>query len=151
MTADVRVAVRVVLLDPASRVLLFESRDLFDDPDSDRFWFTVGGGVDAAESLVHAAARELAEETGLRGATLAGPFHQRRFSFLNDARVQHQVEHFFAARVDDDRVDTTGWTALERRTISALRWWSAEELAAAQVRYFPDNLLTLMQHADRLV
>ena len=49
MSDQARVAVRVVLLDPWSRVLLFEGRDLSDDGDSVRFWFTAGGGVDSGE------------------------------------------------------------------------------------------------------
>jgi len=43
VTPVTRHAVRVVLLDASSRVLLFEGRDLSDAADSERFWFTARG------------------------------------------------------------------------------------------------------------
>ncbi|MFL6132512.1 MAG: NUDIX domain-containing protein [Nocardioidaceae bacterium] len=81
-----RLAVRIVLLDTASRVLLFEGRDLSDDGDSVRFWFTAGGGVDESESLVDAADREVKEETGQSGLNFVGPIHRREFDFFPQNR-----------------------------------------------------------------
>lgn len=77
MLGRTRLAVRIVLLDAASRVLLFEGRDISDTGDSMRFWFTAGGGVDDGESLLDAAHRELQEETGQSDLRLVGPFHRR--------------------------------------------------------------------------
>jgi ADP-ribose pyrophosphatase YjhB (NUDIX family) len=146
-----RVAVRIVLLDSASRVLLFEGRDLADTEDSLRFWFTAGGGADDVESLADAAGRELAEETGQSGVTLVGPFHRREFDFLNHGEPQHQVEHFFAARTSDTSLSVRGWTELERRATTTWRWWSTEELETEDIHYFPSNLVELVRLADALV
>ncbi len=56
-----RLAARVVVLDPAGRVLLLR----YDDPPPNGVhWVTPGGGLDAGEEPPHAALRELAEETG---------------------------------------------------------------------------------------
>jgi 8-oxo-dGTP pyrophosphatase MutT (NUDIX family) len=151
MSDQARVAVRVVLLDPWSRVLLFEGRDLSDDGDSVRFWFTAGGGVDSGESLASAAEREVLEETGQSGLTLVGPFHHRQFDFLNHGDPQHQVEHFFAARTTDTSLSDHGWTELGRRTMTTWRWWTTEELEAEGVQYFPDNLVDLVRLVDALV
>src|SRR3954453_7622592 len=96
-----RLAVRIALLDTASRVLLFEGRDLSDDGDSVRFWFTAGGGVDESESLVDAADREVEEEKGQSGVNFLGPIHRREFDFLNHGEPQHQIEEFFAARTSE--------------------------------------------------
>jgi len=146
-----RVAVRIVLLDPDSRVLLFEGRDLSDHGDKVRFWFTAGGGVDDHESLEEAAARELQEETGQSDMQLVGPFHRREFDFLNHGDPQHQIEFFFAARTTDTELSDRGWTTLEQKAITAWRWWTTEELDAGRVQYFPDNLVDLVRRADGLV
>lgn len=150
MTAGTRAAVRIVLLDGRSRVLLFEGRDLSDAHDTVRFWFTTGGGVDDGETLLDAAQRELTEETGLSNVPLSGPFHRREFDFLDHGEPRHQVEHFFAARTDRTDVDTDGWTDLERRAMTTWRWWSIAELRASGVTYYPDDLPELVQRAAKV-
>lgn len=151
MPPHARVAVRVVLLDPASSVLLFEGRDLSDASDARRFWFTVGGGVDEGESLAEAAEREVLEETGQSGLTLVGPIHRREFNFLDHGVPRHQVEHFFAARTAATALDVDGWTDLERRAMTAWRWWSVEQLQHEGIEYFPENLIELVRLADAQV
>jgi len=151
MSDRTRLAVRIVLLDQASRVLLFEGRDLSDDGDSVRFWFTAGGGVDDTKSLVEAADRELTEETGQSGLRMVGPFHRREFDFLNRGEPQHQIEEFFAARTSETLLDGNGWTQLEQQAVTGWRWWSPAELQAEGVRFFPENLVDLVRVADELV
>src|ERR1039457_1616576 len=56
-----RRAARIILLDPAGRVLLMR----YDNgPPNGRHWSTPGGGLNAREDYPSAARRELAEETG---------------------------------------------------------------------------------------
>lgn len=152
MATSSRVAVRVLLLDPSSRVLLFEGRDLSDVNDTVRFWFTAGGGVEENESLDQAAERELAEETGLTGVLLAGPFHRREVDFLNHGEPLHQIEHFFAARITDlSGLCREGWTEMERTAMTQWRWWSGADLRANVITFFPEDLPDLVERAAALV
>lgn len=151
MSTPTRVAVRVLLLDSESRLLLFEGRDLADETDTERWWFTAGGGVDDEETLLEAAARELREETGLTDVPLVGPFHRREVDFLNHGEPLHQVEHFFAARTSRTSLDMGEWTALEQQAVTSWRWWSAADLESETVQFFPENLIELMRRARELV
>ncbi len=73
VVSEVRVAVRVLLLDPDSRILLFEGRDLSDPSDTVRWWFTAGGGMEHGETLIEAAEREVRERPGTLASIWLAP------------------------------------------------------------------------------
>ncbi len=84
----------------------------------------------AGETFEQAAARELAEETGF--AAPVGPLvHTREAVYeAGDVGPARWVEHYFVVRTADGVPARDGWTAEERRTIRAARWWSLAELHA---------------------
>ncbi|MEV0617216.1 NUDIX domain-containing protein [Nonomuraea sp. NPDC050404] len=125
-----RETARVLLIDPADRVLLYRGR-LVQVDDQPYAWFTPGGGIDPGESARQAAARELREELGhavapeVLGpvvATSEGGWRQggRRF-FSRDS--------YFMLRVAGLTVDTSGMDEEERETTDRFQWWTPAELA----------------------
>lgn len=136
----VRRSARVLLVDAADRLLLFQTR--LDPPDVGNIWFTPGGGVEPGEQLPATAARELAEETGcqVRPEELVGPVWVRRHVGATfDSR-----ETFFLLRIDRHEVDASCWTELERRAFIRHRWWSVPALAAAEDIFAPRRIAALL-------
>jgi 8-oxo-dGTP pyrophosphatase MutT (NUDIX family) len=140
-----RRAARVLLIDAAERTLLLHGGD--PARADQRWWFTPGGGLDEGETPAEGAARELLEETGLRvdPAELGDPVHHETTEFSYDNRQYRQQQDFFLLRVDEWQVDTAGFDAEEQRTITAHRWWSAEEIAGSTEQIFPVELADLIR------
>lgn len=142
---ELRQAGRVLVIDPAGRVLLLEG---FDPAQPDRrYWVTIGGGLNSGESSVQAACRELLEETGIVAAVaeLAGPVWQRRTEFSFDGTWYRQEEDYYLLRVGHVAVSLAGLDDIERRTVTGYRWWSYQELAATALPFYPSELPDLMR------
>ena len=135
----VRHAARVVLLDAASRVLLFPFTVPLGDGRTRKVWITPGGGLDPGESHEDGAARELWEETGMR--LPLGPCVWTRTHLLRwDGRLIEQRERYFVATANVSAVDTANWTELERAVLGGHRWWSSAEIAASPDVFAPGRL-----------
>ncbi|WBB70430.1 NUDIX domain-containing protein [Micromonospora sp. WMMD812] len=139
-----RRAARVLLVDADGRALLFAG---FDPARPEhRYWFTPGGGLDSGESSAAGAARELAEETGLRLAPteLGEPVWRETVEFPFDGVWYRQEQEFFLVRVPSWEVDTSGFDAIEQASTTGHRWWSVAELAASPELYYPNDLPELL-------
>jgi 8-oxo-dGTP pyrophosphatase MutT (NUDIX family) len=143
-----RRAARVLLVDAAGRLLLFRGFDPA-RPEHGRWWFTPGGGLDPGETYAQGAARELAEETGLRltPAELGEPVHADVVEFPFDGVWYRQEQQFFLVRVAAHEVDTAGFSEVERGSVDGHRWWSAHELSGTAERYYPVDLADVLAHA----
>jgi len=139
-----RRAARVLLLDGRENVLLFRGCDPR-HPD-DKYWFTVGGGVESNESDRQAACRELWEETGIQcdPDDLDGPLHEATTEFEFDGRRYRQRQVFFGLRVADPTVDTSGFEKIEAATMDKYAWWSSARLRSTNETFHPANLPNLM-------
>ncbi len=51
-----------------------------------------------------------------------------------------QQERFYLVRIDSHEVDTSGWDELERVFMTEPRWWTLDELDAAQDSFAPREL-----------
>jgi len=148
-----RTSARLVVLDEQGRILLLRGHDPA-VPDR-RFWFTVGGAVEPGEDLATAAARELAEETGLSidPGRLVGPMWRRVAVFPFDGEVMHSEELFFSVRVPAFEPGADGFTELERRMHLEHRWFDAEELQAlarSGEPVYPQDLPDLLDEARQV-
>ncbi|MFH9660496.1 NUDIX hydrolase [Streptomyces sp. NPDC017248] len=141
--AGVRKVARVVLLDPADRILLLHGHEP-DDP-SDDWWFTPGGGLEGTETREEAALRELAEETGITDVELGPVLWRRRCSFPFAGRRWDQDEWYYLARTSQTATTATGLTELERRSVVGGRWWTCRELARARETVYPTRLAGLLR------
>jgi 8-oxo-dGTP pyrophosphatase MutT (NUDIX family) len=142
----VRVAGRVIAIDPAGRVLLFG----YDDPPPrGQHWSTPGGGVEEGEDFYTAARRELFEETGWTDVPVS-PVEVHTVSSVYYSELFHglvsQTDHFFVGQVPDEERPLGEVAAMHAADgITRHRWWSLEDLDASAENVYPRGLTSLVR------
>jgi ADP-ribose pyrophosphatase YjhB (NUDIX family) len=134
-----RPTVRVLLIGPDQRILLVR----FLDPRLNRgkvFWATVGGALDPDETVEAGARRETLEETGLTDIEL-GPvvWTDDPIIKVGDEKVQFR-ETYIVARTKGGALSHDGFTAEEKDAITELRWWTVDDIRAAEEQVYPEIL-----------
>ncbi|MGW6424597.1 NUDIX hydrolase [Nocardia sp. NPDC055053] len=142
----VRHSIRLVLLDQHDRLLLFSG---IDETDGHTFWYPIGGGREKGETPQQTAAREAREETGLTNLTLGPELWRRRAHVTWGGTTYDCHERYFLARVAAFDIDTSGFTAVERATVTGHRWWTLADLAENPDRVAPGELISRL--ADLLL
>jgi len=138
----VRQAVRALIVDSSSRVLLFRAHF----KDRPAFWYAPGGGVEAAESDEEALVREVAEETGLAVdvAALVGPVWSRDYLFRWQDQDERHLERFFLIRIGQHRVDISRLDSDEAAVVSEFRWWALPDMLSSREPFSPMRLADLL-------
>jgi 8-oxo-dGTP pyrophosphatase MutT (NUDIX family) len=137
-----RPAARVLLVDPARRVLLLRCLDAETDY---TWWITPGGGLGEGESHEEAARREVFEETGLQDLGLGPCVWVREHVFPWRGRRYRQRERFFLARVTVFEPRAALFTEEEVEIVREHRWWTADEIEASPEVFAPRRLGSLLR------
>jgi 8-oxo-dGTP pyrophosphatase MutT (NUDIX family) len=142
-----RETARVILCKPNSEVFLLKTHF---DPEVGLppRWITPGGGIDEGESVIQAAMRELAEETGLEVSPEAlGELiwvTEGRWDWADGKNHNTYVDHFYLLQIDDLQLDVSGWTQDELRDVVEHRWWSLDELKQSGESVSPPGLVDFL-------
>ena len=142
-----RRAVRVVVRDCEGKILLFRTRDVT-EPEQGEWWELPGGGIDAGETYLAAALRELQEETGIvaRAEQVGRPSWRRTatFRYRQARRLQHEVVVEVALDGAGAAIDEAGRRDYEKEDYTDFRWWSVAEIEAHAGRFYPGRLPLLL-------
>ena len=147
-----RSSARVLPVDRAGRVLLQLAHGLL--PHGDRRWITIGGGLEPGETLAQAAVREMREEAGIAvdPAALGRPLGTTMVSYTAFG-VLPVTDYltYFAIALDETELSFTRQSLLERLTIEAHEWLSADELERRPERLADPELPRLIRAATAAV
>ena len=137
---------RVMVFDEAGRVLLIRCVAMRRDG-AFAFWLTPGGEIEADESPMEAARRELREELGLE-VEVVGPVYTEANQFEHRREMRENVDFVFTARCAAEGPVLRGVTEAEIALMKEIRWWTVEEVEAAIAdgeRIFPVDLAGRMR------
>jgi 8-oxo-dGTP pyrophosphatase MutT (NUDIX family) len=141
-----RPSARIICLDDEGRILVLRWRDPFDGSTK---WEPPGGGIEAGETPLEAARRELIEETGLPGDLIEPRPVEIARTFRWNGRDHEHTEWFYLARTPTTEVRPAGLRPDERDNFLGYRWFSLEEIRLSSERIEPIQLLEVIADLTR--
>lgn len=131
----VRTTARLLLLDEQGRVLLFRHAD----GHGRALWAAPGGGVEPGETPEEAAHREAAEELGATEVELV-PLWTGHSDYIFANHPVSQTEEFFLVVQHAGILGPVVEETHRRERITAVRWWTLDEIEATTEPLFPTDL-----------
>ena len=145
-----RRSARLLIIEPAGRVLLFRFVFKKGALAGEDYWATPGGGVEEGETFEQAAVRELREETGIRVESVGPPVGQRELVLqLPDGEHVVADERFFRVEAKEATLSRDEWTAEEVEVMVAHRWWSRDELSQTSETVWPEKLIEMLPEVGK--
>jgi 8-oxo-dGTP pyrophosphatase MutT (NUDIX family) len=141
-----RPSARIICLDDQGRILLLRWRDPFDGSTK---WEPPGGGIEAGETPLQAARRELIEETGLASDLIEPRPVEIARAFRWNGRDHEHTEWFYLARIPKTDLRPAGLLADESEQFLGYRWFSRKEIQLSPERIEPIQLLEVIADLTR--
>jgi 8-oxo-dGTP pyrophosphatase MutT (NUDIX family) len=143
-----RTAVRILLLNTRGQILLMRvdapTWTHQDGQVGGSFWCTIGGGIEAGETLEAAAYREVFEETGRKDVRLGPPVWFGEGPMIIDGETILKKETYVVGWLETDDVSRDHFTSEEKELVKELRWWDVADIARSTERIYPSKLAALM-------
>lgn len=148
-----RATARVLLINEQNQIFMLKTHF---DPEVGLppRWLVPGGGIDESEETISAAVRELFEETGLvvSAAELGDPVLVAKGSWdWADGINFHTYEDtIYELKVQNFKLDTSGFTQEELRDVLEYHWWNLSELLTSEELVAPHELIGWLKSRFKL-
>ncbi len=144
---QIRHVVRIILLNQFNRILLLKisPKGSMDpkNPITKPFWINPGGEIDAGETPIAAALRELKEETGITPMTVCekAAWHGEIILEKNGVPTLFK-QTFFVIRTDTSAISMVDMEAGEKKLVADAQWWIVRKIQESDELFIPFCLRT---------
>lgn len=146
----VQESVRIILLNQKNEIGLIQADDASLKDNSGKyngkFWYLIGGKIEANETLQTAAQRELYEETSLQPQDVTwGPIVWEGIVHLQKNNAPLNIhQSFIVANTHNNNIHLHQLDAWEQNHVKQLRWFSLEDITHCTEIIYPVVLKDLL-------
>lgn len=143
MNYPVRQSIKIILLNYADELLLMHTDDPKTRPIGGEyrgpFWQLIGGQIEANETVVEAAVREVFEETGIGKQDIEfGPVVWfGELDLILHGTLTHLRQQFIVARTRQKTFSLANLTHGEPEIVKCLAWFSLDRIVSSDEIIFP--------------